>query len=67
MFQGYCRGFVDVLSAYNQITPTVTMSGPTSFAPLIHQAINIVKQTHAVSEINTTAHSIVSTTTSVTY
>lgn len=43
--EGYCRGFHDVLDAYNQITPNVKLSGPTNFAPLIYQAIDIVKKT----------------------
>ncbi|XP_033724744.1 E3 ubiquitin-protein ligase RGLG4-like isoform X2 [Pecten maximus] len=43
--EGYCHGFHDVLEAYNQITPNVRMSGPTNFAPLIRQAIDIVKKT----------------------
>jgi len=47
-FQGYCRGFKDVLEAYTALTPNVSMSGPTSFAPLIYQAIEIVKQTKSV-------------------
>jgi len=43
--EGYCKGFHDVLNAYNQVTPSVSLSGPTNFAPLIYQAIDIVKQT----------------------
>ena len=37
-----------MLEAYNQITPNVNLSGPTNFAPLIHQAIDIVKRTKQV-------------------
>ncbi|XP_078586265.1 uncharacterized protein LOC144868167, partial [Branchiostoma floridae x Branchiostoma japonicum] len=44
---GCCDGFTDVLQCYNLITPRVKLSGPTNFAPLIHQAIDIVKQTKA--------------------
>ncbi|CAH1240754.1 CPNE5 [Branchiostoma lanceolatum] len=42
---GFCDGFTDVLQCYNLITPRVKLSGPTNFAPLIYQAIDIVKQT----------------------
>jgi len=37
------RGFQSVLDRYAEITPSVQLSGPTSFAPLIREAINIVK------------------------
>lgn len=40
-----CRGFKEVLRVYNEVTPDVEMYRPTNFAPLIHQAIAIVKQT----------------------
>ena len=50
LIQGYCRGFADVLDAYTQIAPNVRMSGPTNYAPLIHQAIDIVKTTKQVIE-----------------
>eukprot|EP01114_Cavostelium_apophysatum_P007262 TRINITY_DN1924_c0_g1_i2.p1 TRINITY_DN1924_c0_g1~~TRINITY_DN1924_c0_g1_i2.p1 ORF type:complete len:269 (-),score=49.47 TRINITY_DN1924_c0_g1_i2:35-841(-) len=39
-----CYGFSEVLSRYNEITPALSFSGPTSFAPLIRAAIEIVKQ-----------------------
>eukprot|EP01104_Vermistella_antarctica_P017788 TRINITY_DN6373_c0_g1_i1.p1 TRINITY_DN6373_c0_g1~~TRINITY_DN6373_c0_g1_i1.p1 ORF type:complete len:305 (-),score=71.47 TRINITY_DN6373_c0_g1_i1:159-1073(-) len=42
-----CRGGKEVLEKYNEITPLLTLSGPTSFAPLIHTAINIVKENRA--------------------
>jgi len=39
-----CNGFQEVLQLYNQITPTIQLAGPTSFAPLIRETINIVKE-----------------------
>ncbi len=42
---GYCNGFKDVLSKYNRILKDIKLSGPTNFAPLIKQAIQIVKET----------------------
>jgi len=42
-----CYGFQEVLTRYNEITPALSLSGPTSFAPLIRNAINIVKQERA--------------------
>ncbi len=47
--QGYCQGFHDVLDVYNAITPAIRMSGPTSFAPVIHKSIEIVKASGDVS------------------
>lgn len=41
----YCKSFHGVLDAYNKITPKVRMAGPTNFAPLIKEAIRIVKKT----------------------
>lgn len=38
-----CHGFQEVLDRYCQIIPMIKLSGPTSFAPLINEAINIVK------------------------
>ena len=46
---GYCHGFEDVLDCYTRITPGINMSGPTDFAPLIYEAIKVVKETRAVS------------------
>ncbi|CAK4088505.1 unnamed protein product [Aphanomyces euteiches] len=38
---GVCQGFNQVLMRYNQITPDIALSGPTNFAPVIHEAIRI--------------------------
>lgn len=38
-----CKGFIDVLTSYNEIAARVHLSGPTNFAPLIKKAIEIVK------------------------
>ncbi|KAG9402632.1 hypothetical protein AC1031_007236 [Aphanomyces cochlioides] len=38
---GVCQGFNQVLMRYNQITPEIALSGPTNFAPVIHEAIRI--------------------------
>lgn len=39
-----CKGFTQVLEQYNRIASGVHLSGPTNFAPLIHKAIEVVKQ-----------------------
>jgi len=39
-----CHGLKEVMDRYNEITPVTIMSGPTSFAPIIKEAISIVKQ-----------------------
>ncbi|XP_053373618.1 copine family protein 1-like [Mercenaria mercenaria] len=43
--EGNCDGFLDVLETYNTITPTIELGGPSNFAPLIENAINIVTRT----------------------
>jgi len=40
-------GFKQVLERYNEIAQTVVLSGPTNFAPLIKEAIEIVKRDKA--------------------
>jgi len=42
-----CRGFKEVLSRYREITPNVRLSGPTSFAPAIYEAIKLVRETRS--------------------
>eukprot|EP01029_Cantina_marsupialis_P002764 TRINITY_DN12642_c0_g1_i1.p1 TRINITY_DN12642_c0_g1~~TRINITY_DN12642_c0_g1_i1.p1 ORF type:complete len:298 (+),score=87.43 TRINITY_DN12642_c0_g1_i1:72-965(+) len=39
-----CVGIQEVLQKYEEIAPHIIMSGPTNFAPLIRQTINIVSQ-----------------------
>lgn len=39
----YCHTFQEVLQRYNEITPSVQLSGPTSFAPIIREAIRVVQ------------------------
>jgi len=40
-------GFQEVLQRYKEITPGIKLQGPTSFAPLIREAIRIVKEQRA--------------------
>ncbi|KAI5056790.1 hypothetical protein GOP47_0028608 [Adiantum capillus-veneris] len=40
-----CNGFKEVLSRYKEIIPNVRLSGPTSFAPIIRVAMDIVEET----------------------
>jgi len=42
-----CYGFQEVLSRYTEIAPQIQYSGPTSFAPVIHAALEIVKREKA--------------------
>lgn len=39
-----CNGFTEVLRRYNEITPTVKLSGPTNFAPVIKETIRTVER-----------------------
>ncbi|ETV83772.1 hypothetical protein, variant, partial [Aphanomyces astaci] len=39
--QQKCHTFAQVLARYNQITPGINLAGPTNFAPIIREAINI--------------------------
>lgn len=40
-----CQGFEEVLRRYNEIVPRIQLAGPTSFAPIIREAIKTVKMT----------------------
>ncbi|VDM46759.1 unnamed protein product [Toxocara canis] len=42
--EGECRDLEEVLRVYNEVTPTISLSGPTNFAPLIYQAIEICER-----------------------
>ncbi|CAK8567940.1 unnamed protein product [Lathyrus sativus] len=41
-----CHGFEEVLARYRQIAPLLKLSGPTSFAPVIDAAIDIVESSN---------------------
>ncbi|DBA02832.1 TPA: hypothetical protein N0F65_006622 [Lagenidium giganteum] len=39
-----CHGFSEVMQVYNRITPSLKLSGPTNFAPVIHETIEAVRR-----------------------
>jgi E3 ubiquitin-protein ligase RGLG len=41
-----CKGLVAALNRYSEIAKSARLWGPTSFAPLIRQAINVVRETN---------------------
>ncbi|KAL5982725.1 hypothetical protein ACLOJK_016801 [Asimina triloba] len=42
----YCHGFEEALARYREIVPYLKLSGPTSFAPVIEAAIDIVERSN---------------------
>ncbi|PSS30235.1 E3 ubiquitin-protein like [Actinidia chinensis var. chinensis] len=42
----YCNGFEEALVRYREIVPYIKLSGPTSFAPIIDAAIDIVERSN---------------------
>eukprot|EP00262_Sarcandra_glabra_P014946 TRINITY_DN4507_c0_g2_i1.p1 TRINITY_DN4507_c0_g2~~TRINITY_DN4507_c0_g2_i1.p1 ORF type:complete len:402 (+),score=40.25 TRINITY_DN4507_c0_g2_i1:68-1273(+) len=40
-----CHGFEEVLACYRKIVPNLRLSGPTSFAPIVEAAVDIVERT----------------------
>ncbi|XP_061346824.1 E3 ubiquitin-protein ligase RGLG3-like [Gastrolobium bilobum] len=42
----HCHGFEEVLARYREIVPRLKLSGPTSFAPVIDAAIDIVERSN---------------------
>lgn len=39
-----CDTFQEVIARYNEITPGITLAGPTNFGPIIREALDIVKE-----------------------
>ncbi|XP_027920351.1 E3 ubiquitin-protein ligase RGLG3-like [Vigna unguiculata] len=42
----YCHGFEEVLARYREIVPHLKLAGPTSFAPVIDAAVDIVERSN---------------------
>ncbi|MCP9264040.1 Copine family protein 2 [Dirofilaria immitis] len=42
--EGECKDLDELLQVYDAITPTISLSGPTNFAPLIYEAIEICEK-----------------------
>ncbi len=41
-----CHYLTEAVQAYNQITPSINLSGPTNFAPIVRKAIEIVRSSN---------------------
>ncbi|CAL5187052.1 unnamed protein product [Lathyrus oleraceus] len=41
-----CHGFEEVLDCYKKVVPNLKLSGPTSYAPVIEAAMDIVEKSH---------------------
>ncbi|WOL18824.1 hypothetical protein Cni_G27621 [Canna indica] len=41
-----CHGFEEVLACYRKIVPHLRLAGPTSFAPIVETAVDIVERSH---------------------
>ncbi|VIO94488.1 Copine family protein [Brugia malayi] len=42
--EGECKDLDELLQVYDTVTPTISLSGPTNFAPLIYEAIEICEK-----------------------
>uniref|UniRef100_A0A0R3RVK7 VWFA domain-containing protein n=1 Tax=Elaeophora elaphi TaxID=1147741 RepID=A0A0R3RVK7_9BILA len=42
--EGECKDLDELLQVYDAVTPTISLSGPTNFAPLIYEAIEICEK-----------------------
>ncbi|KAK0603473.1 hypothetical protein LWI29_005362 [Acer saccharum] len=49
--QRYCHGFEEALARYREIVPYLKLSGPTSFAPIIDAAIDIVEASNRLYHV----------------
>ncbi|KAK6922795.1 Copine, C-terminal [Dillenia turbinata] len=49
--QRYCHGFEEALARYREIVPYLSLSGPTSFAPIIDAAVDIVEQSNGLYHV----------------
>ena len=54
-----CHGFEEVLQRYNEVAKRVTLSGPTSFAPIITRAMQVSDQSQNDSRRSASNHSLI--------